>query len=90
MVLPVIIRRDRRERRQHERLSGRGCHAPGSRHRDITPNTQTLASHADPPLERQAQRISASSGADRARPAVSRTLCAQTTAVKEQVAGSAG
>jgi len=25
----------RRERRQHERPSGRGCPAPGSRHRDI-------------------------------------------------------
>jgi hypothetical protein len=26
-----------RERRQHERPCGRGCPAPGSRHRDITP-----------------------------------------------------
>jgi hypothetical protein len=33
----------------------------------------------------QAQRTSASGRADRARPAVSRTLCAQTTAVKEQM-----
>ena len=31
------------ERRQHERPSGRGCPAPGSRHRDIICHSQTLA-----------------------------------------------
>jgi len=31
------------ERRQHERPSGRGCPVPGSRHRDIICQTQTLA-----------------------------------------------
>jgi hypothetical protein len=52
---------------------------PSPRHNT---RTQTLAS-TPTPAGAQAQRTSASSGADRR--AMSRTLCAQITAVKEQV-----
>ena len=41
---------------------------------DIKPPSQTLAPHADPSLEPEAQRTLASGRADRARPAVSGML----------------
>jgi hypothetical protein len=69
------------ERRQHERPPRPRAPAPAPRPQAITPP----APHADPPLEPQAQRTSASGRAHRARPAVSGTLGAQTTAVKRQV-----